>query len=255
MSRLKTFIPPLAALSLALAWAPAHAQSWSSELVDFTLVEGDLGVLGEPVVTIDETGTGVNLNFTPGPLTFDALSVGTGQVDTETNGPIGTGQVDTEIVGFTLRATAAPGQTIAGVSWSESGVYQVIGDGSWVSAFASLQVADPETSQPVGEAQVGTFSALGASDGLNGGPWELSVSQGVASDAVEIELTVKDILAAFAPENGLAWIEKDFGGLRIDVVPGLQPAPIPLPASVWLLGSALSGLIMIGRRRLASAQL
>jgi len=252
MSKLKTFIPPLAVLSLGLAWTPAHAQtSWSSELVNFTLVEGDLGVLGDPVVATDETG--VNLTFTPGPLTFDALSAGTGQVDME-NGSIGSGHVDTETVGFTLRATAAPGQTITGVSWSEDGVYQVNGDGSWVSAFTSLRVSDPETIQTVGDTQVGTFSALGANDGTNGGPWDLTVSQSVASDVVEIELTVKDILAAFAPENGFAWIEKDFGGLRIDVVPGLEPQVIPLPASVWLLGSALSGLIMIGRRRLASAQ-
>jgi hypothetical protein len=242
MSRLKTFIPPLAALSLALAWAPADAQTWYSGLVTISLVEGDLGVFGEPALIIDESGTSANLSFTPGPLTFDALSAGSGQVDTE-------------IVGFTLRAAAAPGQTIAGVSWTESGVYQVNGEGAWVSAFASLQVTDPLISQPVGESQVGTFSALGANDGANGGPWEVAVSQEAPFDAVEIELTVKDILAAFAPENGLAWIEKDFGNLTIDFVPGLSPDVIPLPASVWLLGSALSGLIMIGRRRLASAQL
>jgi hypothetical protein len=234
MFTLKTFIPPAAVLSLGLAWTPVHAQtSWSSDLVDFTLVDGDLGALGGPKVVSDDTG--VSLNFSPGPLAFDALSTGSGQVDTE-------------ITGFTLRATAAPNQMITGLSWSQNGVYQATGDGSWVSAFSSLRVADAETHEAIGDTGAETFSALGTNDGANGGPWDLTVNQDIAGREVEIELTVKDILAAYAPENGFAWIEKDFGGLRVDV------APIPLPASVWLLGSALFGLIMIGRRRSGSAQ-
>ncbi|HYE35115.1 VPLPA-CTERM sorting domain-containing protein [Methylocaldum sp.] len=245
MFKLKTFIPPLAVLSLGLAWAPAHAQSWSSELADITLVEGDLGALGEPVVITDDTG--VNLNFRPDPLTFQALSMGSGQVDNGTNGPIGTGQVDAETVGFTLKVTAAPNHFITGVTWSNEGVYQVTGEGTGVSAFASLRVADPETLQTIGDTQAETFSAFGANDGTDGSPWDLTVSQSLASGPLEIDLTVKDILAAFAPENGFAWIEKDFGGLSVDV------ALIPLPASVWLLGTALSALITIGRRRQATA--
>ncbi|CAI8846324.1 conserved exported protein of unknown function [Methylocaldum szegediense] len=234
MFTLKTFLPPAAVLSLGLAWTPVHAQtSWSSELVDFTLVGGDPGALGEPEIVSDDTG--VSLNFNPRPLSFDALSDGNGQVDTE-------------IIGFTLRATAAPNQRITGVSWSENGVYQVTGNGSWVSAFSSLRVADAQTHETIGDIGVDTFFAQGTNDGVNGGPWNLNVNQALAANQVEIELTVKDILAALAPENGFGWIEKDFGGLRVDV------APIPLPASVWLLGSALFGLIMIGRRRSGRAQ-
>lgn len=234
MFTLKAFIPPAAVMWLGLAWIPVHAQtSWSGDLVDFTLVAGDLGAFGGPEVVSDDTG--VSLNFNPAPLAFDALSAGTGEVDSE-------------ISGFTLTATAAPNQRITGVSWSENGVYQVTGDGSWVSAFSSLRVADAETHEAIGDTGVETFSALGTNDGANGGPWGLTVNQAIAGNRVEIELTVKDILAAYAPESGFAWIEKDFGGLRVDV------APIPLPASVWLLGSAVFGLIMIGRRRSGSVQ-
>ncbi|WP_434111193.1 VPLPA-CTERM sorting domain-containing protein [Methylocaldum sp. GT1TLB] len=256
MFKLKTFIPPAAVLSLGLAWAPAHAQTWTSDIIDFTLVEGDLGALGDPEVVRDDTG--VSLNFNPGPLTFDALSVGAGQADNGNgngNGN-GIGQVDTEIAGFTIRATVKPvipDQTITDVSWSQNGVYQVTGDGSWVSAFSSLRIVDPETHQSIGDTQAETFSAFGADDGTNGGPWDLTASNSVAADTVEIELTIKDILAAYAPADGFAWIEKDFGSLRIDVSPGGAVAPIPVPASVWLLGSALSGLIMIGRRHLGTA--
>lgn len=241
MFKLKTFIPPAAVLSLGLAWAPAHAQTWTSDIIDFTLVEGDLGALGDPEVVRDDTG--VSLNFNPGPLTFDALSAGTRQVDAE-------------IAGFTLRAAVnpvIPSQTITDVSWSQNGVYQVTGDGSWVSAFSSLRIVDPETHQTIGDTQAETFSAFGADDGTNGGPWDLTASNSVAADAVEIELTIKDILAAYAPADGFAWIEKDFGSLRIDVSPGGAVAPIPVPASVWLLASAVSGLIMIGRRHLGTA--
>lgn len=247
MFKLKAFIPAAAMLSLGLAWPSAHAAtSWSGDLVDFTLVNGDLGALGSPTVTSDDTG--VDLSFRPAPLSFDALSPGAGQAN---NGSAGT---DHEAVGFTFKATAAPNQTITGVSWREGGVHQVTGDGSWVSAFASLRIEDATTSQVIGDTKTQTFSASGTGTATHGGPWDLTVNQDVATNSIEIELTVKDILAASALGNGFAWIEKDFGDLRVDVAPGFQPAPIPLPASVWLLGSALSGLITIGRRRVAGAR-
>src|SRR5690554_716217 len=92
MFTLKAFIPPAAVMWLGLAWIPVHAQtSWSGDLVDFTLVAGDLGAFGGPEVVSDDTG--VSLNFNPAPLAFDALSAGTGEVDSE-------------ISGFTLTATA-----------------------------------------------------------------------------------------------------------------------------------------------------
>ena len=47
MFTLKAFIPPAAVMWLGLAWIPVHAQtSWSGDLVDFTLVAGDLGAFG-----------------------------------------------------------------------------------------------------------------------------------------------------------------------------------------------------------------
>ncbi|BBA36370.1 hypothetical protein sS8_4440 [Methylocaldum marinum] len=233
MYTLKTVLPPAAALALGLAWVPVHAHSvWSGDLADLTLVAGDPGALGDPVIVSDDTG--VSLNFSPAPLSFDAMSGGTGQVDTE-------------IVGLKFKATAAPNQVITGVSWREHGVYQVTGEESWVSAFASLRLADPETRETVGNTDTGTFSAQGVRGATTGGPWDLTVSRDIAARSIEIELTIKDILAAYAPENGFARLDKDFGGLRVDV------APIPVPASVWLLGSALAGLVMIGRRRSGSA--
>lgn len=73
-----------------------------------------------------------------------------------------------------------------------------------------------------------------------------------ATGAGCIQTATATNIVLFALDDGGAGPDKDFDDyVGYLVADGPAMSPVPLPASVWLLGSALAGLLGIGRRRAA----
>jgi len=138
----------------------------------------------------------------------------------------------------------------------EQGDYQLNGEGAWVSASGQLRVTSVAKTCPVG----GFDFICTDNDTFNTGPldvqgvltdWEgtgqvdLGDTAGWGSDTAVI-MTLENVLQASTLENGeTAFIEKKLAGVGIQVV--------PVPAAVWLFGSALAGMAAWSRRRKLTA--
>lgn len=225
------------------------------DVVRFVLDPGTTGAFGAP--QYQQIGTpgessGSSLSFKPGIFGFDA-EAGLGSKTDYAKSGYG-GSVDRARAGFDVRIEAARGYEITNIAWNEDGAYSAQGSGAKVSANAFLRATDATTGGPLfRDAQSVTYN------GDNAGNWDLSSYKSVASGTGAVDLRLKDIITASAAKPGdWAWIEKDFGDLRVTVEqkpgsnPGGFPAAVPLPASLWLLGSALASIVTIGRRRSAS---
>jgi hypothetical protein len=93
----------------------------------------------------------------------------------------------------------------------------------------------------------GFFGANGDSAGLQ--TWTMSATVDPASAFVydladDIAVSIQNTLTATTDQAGeLAWIQKKLSFTAVTAV--------PVPAAVWLFGSALIGLITVGRRKRA----
>ena len=137
------------------------------------------------------------------------------------------------------------GDDIERITISESGEYDINSDGE-VSAEIILSVVNLAPTVPPPEN--GMSSALFSTTGDSGGEqvWDLTAIFDVQSEFVlpanSLAMTLENTLTAIADtEVEDAWIEKSFV---------LTAAAVPVPAAVWLFGSAL-GLIGWMRRRKA----
>jgi hypothetical protein len=214
------------------------------------------------------TVTGSRLVFNPSVFGFDAeaglgIGAGTWQGSNGNGNGNGTGAtagagmnggsfglVDRERGGFRVRIEAARDYVITGIGWAEDGFYATQGQNARAGAYAFLKARDPATGELLfRDAPNAAFTGDSADS------WDLTSDQTVGDDTSQLNLTVKNILAASATPGDWSWIEKEFANLRVDVAyrpgtnPGGFPSPIPIPASIWLLGSALVSLVTIGRRR------
>lgn len=199
--------------------------------------------------------TGSSLKFQPEVFRFDAEAGynphGGGGKYSGPQGDANHGAVDRERAGFQVRIEAAKGYEITGIHWSEDGFFDTRGNSANVGASAFLRAQDGTTGEHLfRDAKTVSYH------GDNANYWDLSADHTLQGGSGKVDLTVKNILIASAAKTGdFAWIEKDFADLKVSVEqrpganPGGFPAPVPLPASLWLLGSAIASVVTIGRRR------
>jgi hypothetical protein len=178
------------------------------------------------------TVVGNNIFFLPTSFTAESLNGGS-----DLSNEILTIQIDVTTEGFVL----------TDFSLTELGDYFLEGSGATVSVGGNFTVAS------------GT-SAYSDTDSLSAGPllvqgaytdWSVSSTimlvdtAGWASDA-SVLVTLENILSAETLANGeQAFIEKKIGAVGIMTN---EAPPIPVPAAVWLFGSALFGLAGLRRR-------
>ena len=129
------------------------------------------------------------------------------------------------------------GAEIVSIALTEFGDY-LITDGDSVSVEADLEIENNAAAEMA--ATSSSFAAMGDS----GGSWQVDLDISPAlefiASANDISLKIINTLEADTDTGGeVAWIQKKFT---------ITTAAIPVPASVWLFGSAL-GLLSLARRR------
>jgi hypothetical protein len=144
------------------------------------------------------------------------------------------------------------GSNILAISSVDFGDYSILG-GNRVSADLYLQAVNQ--TDPLGlVSQVTNFNTNVATGGV-ATPWSLSNTLTTIggpspspfhtlNSAVDLTVNIQDTLSATTSASGQdAWIQKK---IQLDA---LTVSPVPVPASVWLLGSALGGLAFMRRRK------
>lgn len=154
---------------------------------------------------------------------------------------------DDATVNITVEVKAGSDFVISGADLSENGDYLLEGDDTSVSLGGQLRA----TSLTQGPYQIFDFidpnSPLTQRDQLTAWNADAAIDfndvAGWGTDT-KVILTIENLLNAKSNEqNGNAFIQKKFGGVGLTVMP-----EVPLPAAAWLFGSALLGLVGVGRR-------
>lgn len=143
------------------------------------------------------------------------------------------------------RVWSISGADLIDISAAESGDYRIQNGGS-VDADLFIQTASNLNAFDVAT-ETDSFGASGDSGGIQ--QWSMNaminpLAEFGAGASNDFSVTLQNTLAAITSESGdLAWIQKKLV---------LGVAVIPIPAAVWLFGSAL-GLLVWVRRRAAIA--
>lgn len=192
--------------------------------------------------------TGNKLDFDPSSFSASAAAGGADLTDGQLN--------------FTMMA--APSSTINSISVRESGDYSLLGSGSAVTqviysaAITTVSVTEID-GVAISPIAIGGVSASGGDD-LSGGTDALSLwSLGLLFDvnaaldtagvsymhgATKLEVAINNQMAAISEASSIAFIAKK------DFMVDAETTPfIPEPTSLGLLGMALCGLGLMGRRQ------
>ncbi len=210
------------ALSLAMGQAQAAVIILSSVHVDFEFDDSLFGLFGtfgaeDDVLELHE------------PAQFLA--------QTGTFGVVSASQATPNI-----EIIAHPGFKVVGVSMFEAGEYFRLGSAAKVAVGGQFIVADTPLAFSAGDLDHATTF-----EDFNTSPWQVSMSVGTDSGEVNVKLLNTLMAGIVTPDVAqFASIRKT----RVEI--GALTAPItavPLPASVWMLGSALIGYLSLARRR------
>jgi len=211
----------LMALALLLFAATANAATVTVNGDNVKFTYDDSSLYGTATVI------GNTIFFTP--TTFKAESLNT------------TGLVQTsESLGVTIEALAAE-LVISGVQLLENGDYQMSGSGTSVSAVGGLTI-DSQTSA-YSDSQSFNAGALTTAGALTA--WSAGTSIDLGDTAgwdtdTKVIMTLDNTLSAESLNfGGQAFIEKKFEGTAIGISIDMTPSVVPVPAAVWLFGSAL----------------
>lgn len=133
---------------------------------------------------------------------------------------------------------------LTGISGSFGGVAitGLLPEGSFNGNDNLLFLPESPTARALGALSYGGWSFSLA----DGGPWNLYVYARLGA-APFFEY-------AAGTSQGDGALDTFDGVMSLDVLSGLPPAPIPLPAAGWMMGAALLGMGLSGRRRFMGAQ-
>ncbi len=158
----------------------------------------------------------------------DKLIIGLVAFEASAPGETGVLDVAFDTISFTIQAE--PNYVIKKITYLESGAYNN-GDGAITYATGSWVVNGKSQS-------LGIF--IQPDNGS--GDWSLSKSTTFSTDVTSVLVSITNTLNAVAPGATTAQISKTAASVVVET------AFIPLPPSVWLLGSALFGVGVLGRR-------
>jgi len=172
------------------------------------------------------------------PTTYKAQSTDGVGINTGTN---------TDTYGSTFvfdRIYSVSGEEIATITFTERGDYFVQNDGS-VQANMLMLIANNNDAAEC-DCVLDSFSDSGA-NALT--LWQLSGSFDAAANfeslANDVSISLQNTLSAYTDASGEdAWLQKKFMSVSVTVV--------PVPAAVWLMGSALGLLVVRARRKMAA---
>ena len=221
---------PLAVCALFLfSVAPGYAAA--VQLVGDTMIyEYDDGVNATALLTFGTPSIlGDTVRFLP--PSFEARSVGSD----------GDGLVTTAESFVFSNVYSISGAEIVSIALTEFGDYKIT-NGDNVSVDAELEIKN-NPGQTESAMVSSSFAAMGDS-GVLPQFWQVDLDINPAlefiSSANDVSLTIHNTLKAETDAfDEVAWIQKKFT---------ITTAAIPVPASVWLFGSAL-GLLGVARRR------
>lgn len=217
----------LAVPLLVLGMGSAQAAMLEGDTVWFSFDDSLLGLFGSASVSGD------TLSFDP--TAFKANAAGPGIVTVSATTPL-------------ITITTKDMWVLDGVELFEQGDYFRIESGAsttLVGAGGQFIV----NGSPVAVSAGGLTEYLTVADVINDGlsttGWTASASAALSGDSATVK--VQNILLA-GLTGGLeaAFIEKKLVEIAVDTT------FVPIPAAVWLFGSALFGLTMVGRRRLSA---
>ena len=222
----------LAVPLLALGMGSAQAAMLEGDTVWFSFNDNLLGLFGDPSVSGD------TLVFNP--VDFDADVAGGGSDITDAITPV-------------ITITAKANYVIDDVELAESGSYFRIdptaGMATLVAAAGNLIVNGTGVAFSAGGLGAFQSPADVVANGLSLVDW---AAEAEAEDlgALLATVQIRNVLVAGAV-GGRRGIEMAFIGKDV-IELEVETAVIPIPAAVWLFGSALIGLSVVGRRRLAA---
>lgn len=217
----------LAVPLLVLGMGSAQAAMLEGDTVWFSFDDSLLGLFGNASVSGD------TLSFDP--TAFKANAAGPGIVTVSATTPL-------------ITITTKDMWVLDGVELFEQGDYFRIESGAsttLVGAGGQFIV----NGSPVAVSAGGLTEYLTVADVINDGlsttGWTASAGVALSGDSATVK--VQNILLA-GLTGGLeaAFIEKKLVEIAVDTT------FVPIPAAVWLFGSALFGLTMVGRRRLSA---
>ncbi len=170
--------------------------------------------------------SGDTLRFDPTTFKISNTTNGFGSLDSQTP---------------TITITAKDGFRLTTVGLNEKGSYQIqtFGDVPLHEARASGQFYIDGTPMTIDSGLFSTPTGIST-------PWSLGV-QGALANAISTNVKIFNVLDA----NLFAAV----GIGRVSIAKSIievwgASTPVPLPPAVWMLGSALVGLVTVGRRRL-----
>ena len=148
-------------------------------------------------------------------------------------------------------AVTSSGYTMTEFTMAEFGDYYLSSGDTSVAASGRLQVtSQTDTCPPINfpcfdseTFNVSGLNTVGSTTNWNGGTTvDLGNTAGWGSDTLVTAQIQNNLSATTLNEGELAWIQKKAGGVALEV------SVIPVPAAVWLFGSALGALGWVKRR-------
>lgn len=219
----------LGAILLLCSSAFSATQTLSGTTVDFQFDDALTGLFGVPTIAGD------TLLFTPSSFSAQALN-NSGAALTFSN--------------INIQIDAKAGFNLSTARLDESGVYILDspgGGGTAPTVLVNGQVTSTAVnSNPTNNLASPITAVAGfGSTGLASQAWQAFANADLASlNSNSLIVTIGNILRASASNlNDTAFINKNRVTLNVGTT------AIPIPASVWLFGSAILGLVAAGRRR------